>query len=211
MAWGQTETPAKPSIEPDFPLATPSPKPWTYPGPLTFKEKSGYYWNSAFSLPTIGRVAATSTFGHLSSFSEDWGTGWNAYGRRMGNNYIRHVMSTTLRYGIGVARGEDPRFFESGKQGFWPRAKFAMGQTFSVHMDNGKRSVAAGRLIGIYGGNALGTHIRSGEEHPWRQSVINSGFSIGTNMGVNVLREFWPDIKNRMRREPRANGTRQSP
>jgi hypothetical protein len=189
-----------PIREPDFPLATPVEAVQGIPAPLDFSGKTDYFFKSAFSPETLGRVGLTTSLGQIGGVDEEWGSGAGAYGRRLRNNYVRHLVSSSVRYGIGAARGEDPRFYRSGKEGFLPRAKFVLSRTFLVQMDNGTTSVAVGRIAGSFAGNSVAAFMRPGSHNTWSDGLTRTGISLGSDIGVRMLREFWPDIKRKFRR-----------
>jgi len=189
-----------PLQEPDFPLATPVEAVQGHPTPLDFKGKTDYFLKSAFSMESLGRVGLTTTIGQIGGVGDEWGTGGMAYGRRLRNNYTRHLVSSTVRFGIGAARGEDPRFYRSGKEGFGPRAKFVLSRSFIVQMDNGGTSLAVGRIAGSFAGNTLAEFMRPGTKDPWTQGVTRTAISLGSETGLRMLREFWPDIKSKFRK-----------
>lgn len=169
--------------------------------PLTLKGKTDYFLQTTFSPGTLGRVGMIASLGHIGGAAdEEWGTGSAAYSRRLGSRYADHLVSRTMRYGIGAMRGEDPRFYRSGKEGFLPRTGFVLSRTFVVKMDNGSTSVAVGRLAGRFAGDVTGVYLRYAPTDPLRTSLTNSVIGLGGDIGVRMIGEFWPEIKRAFRR-----------
>jgi hypothetical protein len=169
--------------------------------PLTLKGKTDYFLRTTFDPNTLGRVGMLASLGHIGGVSEDeWGTGSAAYGRRLGSRYTDHLVSRTVRFGIGAIRREDPRFYRSDKAGFLPRTKFVLSRTFLVKMDNGSTSVAVGRLVGRFAGDVTAVYLRQTPMDPLRTSLTNSAIGLGGDIGVRMIAEFWPDIKRVFRR-----------
>lgn len=185
--------------EPNFPLATPVAAVEGHPAPLDFQGKTDYFLKSAFSAESLGRVGLMTSIGQVAGVSEDWGTGGAAYGRRLRNNYTRHLVSSGVRFGVGALRGEDPRFYRSGKEGFLARTGFVLSRTFVVQMDDGSKSIAMGRLAGSFAGNTLGEYMRPNTQDPWRNSLTRTGIGIGSDVAMRMFREFWPDMKRKFR------------
>ena len=196
----QTQPGQLPLSEPDFPLATPVEAVQGIAPPLDFKGKTDYFLKSAFSVESLGRVGLMTTIGQIGGVEEEWGSGGPAYGRRMRNNYTRHLVSSSIRYGVGAARGEDPRFYRSGKEGFLPRLGFVLSRSFIVQMDDGSKSVAIGRLSGSFAGNTLAEWMRPGTEDPLRSGLTRTAIGLSSDTGMRMIREFWPDIKRKFRR-----------
>src|SRR5690606_1142540 len=119
------------------PLATPVAAVEGVPEPLTFRKKTDYYFKSAFGPQALGRVALTTSLGQIDGASDEWGKGPEAFGRRMHARYAGHIAGRTVQFGIGALRGEDPRFFRSGKEGFLARTGFVLSRTILVQMDKG--------------------------------------------------------------------------
>jgi hypothetical protein len=100
-----------------------------------------------------------------------------------------------VRYGIGVLRGEDPRYYKSGKEGFWARTGFVASRSFVTKMDDGSTSVAVGRLGGTVASNMVQYYMRPYGNDPIKNSLANAGVGLSTDFAKNMVREFWPDIK----------------
>jgi hypothetical protein len=186
--------------EPDFPLSTPVEAVQGKPEPLTLKGKTDYFLKSAFSPETLGRVGLMTSIGQIGGASEDWGTGSGAFARRLGSRYAGHFVNSSVRYGVGALHGEDPRFYRSGKEGFLARTGFVLSRTFVVQMDDGSTSIAAGRLAGTIASNTLQSYMRETRNDALRTGLTNAGISLGGDVAIRMVREFWPDLKHKFRR-----------
>src|SRR4051812_5061198 len=113
---------------------------------------------------------------------------------------MQHIVGSTVRYGVGAMHGEDPRFYRSGKEGFRARTGFVLSHTFVTQMDDGGTSIAAGRLTGAFAGNTLQSYMRVRNEDPIRNGITNAGITLGADAAFRMVREFWPDIKKKLRR-----------
>jgi hypothetical protein len=181
--------------ESDFPLATPVEAVQGSPDPLTVAGKTDYWIKSAFSPESLSRVALFSAPGQIGGVNEEWGTGTGAYTRRMASRYAGHFTGSTVRYGVGVLRGEDPRFYKSGKEGFWARTGFVASRTFVTKMDDGSTSLAVGKLAGTVASNTVQSYMRPYGNDPMKNALTNAGIGLSTDFAKNMVREFWPDIK----------------
>ena len=120
----------------------------------------------------------------------------------MSSRYVAHFVCSTVRYAVGALHGEDPRFYRSGKEGFRARTAFVLSPTFVTQMDDGGTSIAAGRLTGALVGNTLQSYMRVRNEDPIRNGITNAGITLGADAAFRMVREFWPDIKKKLRRWP---------
>jgi hypothetical protein len=173
-------------VQPDFPLATPVEAP-RGAAPLDLMGKTDYYLKSIASPQSIGRLALTTGFKQL--------TGGTPYMESFASRYAEHVTRRTVQFGIGALRGEDPRFRPSGKEGFWSRTAFVLSRTVVADMDNGGTSIAAGRLIGHFAGNTLSSYWDPARPSPLKNGLKDTGVSLAGDVGIRMLREFWPDLK----------------
>jgi hypothetical protein len=181
--------------QPRFPLATPVEAVKGEADPLTLAGKTDYWIKSAVSPESLTRVALFSLPGTIGGINEEWGTGTGGYTRRLASRYAGHFAGSTVRYGIGVIRGEDPRYYKSGKEGLWARTGFAVSRSFVTKMDDGSTSVAVGKLAGTVSSNIVQTHMRPYGQDPFKTAILNSGVGLTSDIGKNIVREFWPDIK----------------
>jgi hypothetical protein len=113
----------------------------------------------------------------------------------MGARYAEHITKRTIQFGIGAARGEDPRFYRSGKSGTWSRVAFQLKRTVTVQMDNGGTSLAVGKLAGTFGANAISAYWDPRRPEPLKHGLTSTGVNLAGDLGIRMVREFWPDLK----------------
>jgi hypothetical protein len=167
---------------------------------LTFEEKFHYYLRHSYS-PAAFTKALFGT-GILQAWDKptEWGQGMQGFGHRYGSSMAQHAVKKTIEFGVGAALRENPRRLKSGRVGFWPRTAFAITRTYIAEKDAGGQGIAYGRIAGTLGGGLI-----SRAWQPERNSSVWNGFraagqSAAVDLGLNVLREFWPDIKRLLRR-----------
>jgi hypothetical protein len=160
--------------------------------PLNVKEKMDYYLKSISSRENVSRLVLTTSIRGL-----DEG---RSYGETFAARYAEQVTRRTVQFGIGALRGEDPRFRRSGKEGFWARTGFVLSRTVITDMDNGGTSIAAGKLVGSFAGNTLSSYWRPSRADPLMNGLTGTGINLGSDVGMRMLREFWPDLKRKFKR-----------
>jgi hypothetical protein len=125
----------------------------------------------------------------------DWGWTWSGYGKRYGEREADVAISSTIEAGLGALWGEDPRYILSGRQGIWPRTRYALKTVLLAQRSDGRLAPAWGR----YAGNTLNNVIENTWLPPsvttWGQTTLRSanGF-LGRAVG-NLWNEFWPDVR----------------
>jgi hypothetical protein len=190
-----TDVPGSNSVQDNL---NPPPRQFT---PMTRQERLGNYVSGLASYQSVITAAAGAGISQASNTPEEWGGGAEGYGKRVGNVFAQHVIRDTLQYGVSAALHEDNRYFVSGETGFMRRIKYAVMSTFLARHDNGNRSFSFSRI-----GASAGTAFISREWQPPSETnagdgAVAFGLNMGTQLGFNVFREFWPDMKRRFRHQ----------
>lgn len=187
-----------------LPLLGPSRPTHPSAGPLTLREKARYY-RSAYEPQDFVRSAFWSAIAQWRDTTPEWGQGMKGYGRRFGSRLATHAIRRSLQFGIGAIRREDPRYIGSGKTGKWDRTKYVLSRTFLVRNDSGEDTVAAGRLIGAFGAGLITNAWKPPSSNSIADGFQRGGMTIGGDVIMNMLQEFWPEIRSgffRRNRQP---------
>jgi hypothetical protein len=122
------------------------------------------------------------------------------YARRYGHKLLNRVVENTIGFGVAAAFKQDPRYFYSGQQGAWRRLKYAVVNTFVTRTDSGGRTVSLWRFAGNYGGQFVANTWRPERIATTREAFERGTLSVGFDVGANIFKEFWPDIRKKLRR-----------
>jgi hypothetical protein len=130
----------------------------------------------------------------------EWGQGWDSYGVRVASRFGQNLVKQQILFAVQAIDHENPEHLRSHRHGFGNRVKDSIRYTFTSGTDDGKFMPAYSRFIGAYGAAFV-----SRSWHPARYHTFGSGLktgttSLGIDLGMNLLREFWPDVKKRLRR-----------
>jgi hypothetical protein len=170
--------------------------------PLTSGEKFKVVARSSFDYvqyPWYGFLAGIS---QAENSEPGYGQGATGYGKRFGaaladgtiENFITSAVFPSLLH-------QDPRFFQSGKGGFWHRTGYAMSRVVVTRSDSGKAQVNFSEIVG----SALSAGISTYSYHPHADQTLRNSASVwGTQVGYDMLtyvvKEFWPDIRRKIRK-----------
>ncbi|PWU06039.1 MAG: hypothetical protein C5B51_13175 [Terriglobia bacterium] len=168
--------------------------------PMTSSERLRHYLTGTFGPGSFATAVAHAGLDQLRESPTEWGQDGGAFAQRLGNAYAKHAIRGTLEYGASSALHQDDRYFASGETGFWRRTKYAIASVFLARRDDGQRTFATARI-----GSAAGTAFISRAWQPASTSGAGNaassfGFTIASDLGTNVIREFWPDLKRRFHR-----------
>jgi hypothetical protein len=126
---------------------------------------------------------------------EEWGQGWDGFGKRYLAREADVAISNTLEAGVGAFWGEDPRYIPSGRKGIWPRARYAMKTVFLAQRPDGHLAPAWGRYVGNTLNNIIeNTYLPPSVTTPG-QTVLRSANGFLGRLGGNLWDEFWPDAR----------------
>ena len=134
---------------------------------------------------------------------DEWGQGWDAYGKRYGSRFAQHMVKRGVMLSVQALDGEDPRRIRSEHSGLWPRMKDALKFTFVAQRDDGTRGFTYSRVVSSYAGGFISRAWHPQRLHNFPAGVAAGSISLGVETGMSVLNEFMPDIlrKVRLRRQ----------
>ena len=167
------------------------------PGPLQPGQQfRQYLFNTAGPVALAGEAAGAG-IGQWTNSPKEWGQGWGAFGKRYGSNLAYNGVRQTLQYGTAVVFHEDYRYFAATRHGFWNRTKHALVATFTARHPDGTDRFSVSSVVGVVGASSISSVW--GPES-WKHAdgiAANAGISFASTAGVNVVREFLPDLLHR--------------
>ena len=171
--------------------------------PLTPKQKFWVVTRGSFDYvvyPWYGFLAGIS---QLENSEPGYGQGAAGYGKRYGAYFADGTIENYFTGAIlPVVLREDPRFYQLGKGGFWHRTGYAISRIFVTRTDAGGERFNTSEIVG----SAISAGISTYSYHPKGDRTLpNTGSVWGTQVGYDtltiVVKEFWPDIRRKLRRK----------
>lgn len=149
------------------------------------------------------RTGASAVFDQIRNHPREWERSAAGFGRRAASSFSRHAISTGIQYGVAHIRDEQLGYTPSGRDGFWPRTKYALVSTVVTRkVRTGNRTVASGRISGLFGSALISRLWMPSRIRTVSSGVTSGGVSMGVDAGLNMVREFWPEIRRRKRVAP---------
>jgi hypothetical protein len=168
--------------------------------PLTSRQRFHDYAMSVIGpVPTFSAAAGAGVSQGIDSPPE-WGQGARGYGRRFGNNLAYNAVRNTLTLGVSVALHEDNRYFASQQRTAGRRLLHALASPAIAHRDSGRATVSVSNLLGIAGASTLSRTWAPGSWQGGNNIGRSIGFTFAGMAGLNVAREFVPDIVRHFRK-----------
>jgi hypothetical protein len=128
--------------------------------------------------------------------------GFVGYAKRYGAAYAD---TTIENFMVGAVfpslLHQDPRYYQSGKGGFWRRAGHAALQVFITRSDSGKRQFNYSE----WAGSAVAAALSNTYHPPGDRNALNSANIWVTQLWGDAvsfeLKEFWPDIRRKLHKK----------
>jgi hypothetical protein len=128
-----------------------------------------------------------------------FGGGAQGYGKYLAGAFVDQAIGNMMTEAVfPVALHQDPRYFVKGRGGFWKRTGYAVSREFITYDDFRQPQFNFSEIAG----NGVAAGI-SNFYYPADQRTIGNtaqkwGEQIGLDAFFNVLKEFWPDVRQRM-------------
>lgn len=172
--------------------------------PIGPKDKFTIAMKDAFDYPGIPLSAGFALIYQIENANPSFGQGMKGYGRRFAASYSDQVIADVMAEGaIPSLFHQDPRYFRLGSGSVMHRTLYALTRIVVAHSDTGKWTFNYGEWIG----NSAAIAISNAYYPDSRDAAGNAsrlGMQVGTDVLTNVLKEFWPDIRNKMHRHKDA-------
>jgi hypothetical protein len=187
----KAQSPATPPDSPGTVASTPpAQRDLTYVRPSEKTKFHNYIFDMIGPYPILG-AALSAGINQADNTPPEWGQGAEAYGKRFGSNFGIAAVSTTTRYALAEAFGEDTLYYRCECKGFFPRLSHAMISTLVTRRgDDGHRVFSVPSLVAPYAGTMTAVY-------GWFPSRYNAkdGFRMGNYAllgyaGGNIAREF---------------------
>jgi hypothetical protein len=169
--------------------------------PLTTKQKFDLQFRSTFDpveFPYVGLLAGIS---QATNSDPGYGQGALGYAKRYGAAFLDSVDENFMVGAIypSLLR-EDPRYYQMGKGGFIHRTGYSISRIFVTHTDSGKTTFNFSEILGSATAAGIGTTYRVADERHLGDAAGDWGTQVGWDTVSNLLKEFWPDIRNKFHR-----------
>lgn len=178
--------------------------------PMSHKDLVCYWWTNSFNAEVIFGAAFNTALDPIFNGSTDhyWGQGAEGFAKRFGTRVAQSFTKGTSQAIVGALFKEDPRFYESRKEGFWPRFGFAVTHTFIVKNNNGNQQFSVGRVAGAFSSGFIGMAWTPDPINTTQASLVRTGTAMSGELAGSLWKEFEPDLmklaSSIFRRPPKA-------
>lgn len=169
---------------------------------LTAGQKIKIAAKDSFDYPVYPTAAAFAALYQLDDQNPSFGQGMEGYAKRFAAAYGDQMIGNMMTEGFMPALlHEDPRYFRLAEGTKKHRLFYAATQIFSTKTDKGRRTFNFAEWLG--NGTAVGISnlYYPSDTRDVRDNVQKWLVACGTDAFSNVLKEFWPDVKNWYKRK----------
>jgi hypothetical protein len=151
----------------------------------------------SFDYPLVGLGALFAGLYDLENSHPQFGQGVAGYSRRLGTAYADQAIGNMMTEGfLPALLKEDPRYFRLAEGTKKARIFYAVSRIFVTKRDSGALSFNYSEVMGNGVSSAIGLSYYS-DNRDLRDYSENWATQLATDAAANILKEFWPDIKQR--------------
>jgi hypothetical protein len=167
--------------------------------PMTSGEKFELFAVNTVSPFQLLASAATAGIDQAADRYPSWGQGGEGFGKRFAAAYGDAATSNFFGTFLfpSVLR-QDPRYFRKETGGFGSRLGYALTRVLVTRTDSGRSSPNASLWLGASASGALSNVYYPRDQQTGAHTAERIGINLGTTAGLNVAREFWPDISRKL-------------
>jgi hypothetical protein len=162
---------------------------------LTIKEKLAYDSRHFFDVENIVFAGIGAGLDQWRDRPGEWGEGWGAYGQRFGSHIGQYAVQRSIMFPVQAIDHEDTRYFRSSRTSIQGRLGDAFLHTIWRHNDSGGMMPAYSEFLGDYGAAGVSRLWWPQKYHAGSAVFIAGSDTVLIDAGINVWREFKPDIK----------------
>jgi hypothetical protein len=163
--------------------------------PVTLRRNYLYSLGEIFGPDRLAAMAGYAILDQMGVRPVQWGKRPSSLAIRFASHFGASFLNHNIAFGVRAADHEDPRYFRSGGGRPWTRIGHAVVHTFVVRSDRGGWMPAYSLVAADFATPYL---VRRWQPQQFQTaSALQAGtLNVGIDIGANILKEFWPDVRN---------------
>jgi hypothetical protein len=162
--------------------------------PMTQPERTRLYVKTMVNPFGFVKTAFSAGIDQANDKPTEWEQGASGYGKRFANILGQYSIQRTVTFGVGSVLHEDNRYFNSGRQGFWPRTEYAITSGIVARHDDGSRHFSISQVGGVAAGAFLARVWLPPSQSSASAGAVSFGITMGSNAAFGIVKEFLPDL-----------------
>lgn len=158
-------------------------------------EKFNLFVSNSFEPVTFVGAGFSAAIAQAENNDAAFGQGMAGYGKRYGVALTDSIASDFFHtFAFPALFRQDPRYYRRLEGSAGERFAHAISHVFVAHSDSGGKMFNFSEWAGTIASIALANTYHPGNKRGFGPAATGVGTSVGTDMGFDVLREFWPEI-----------------
>jgi hypothetical protein len=162
--------------------------------PMTQPERTRLYFKTMVNPVGFVKTGFSAGIDQANDKPTEWEQGASGYGKRFANILGQYSIQRTVTYGLGSVLHEDNRYFNSGRQGFWPHTGYALTSGILARHDDGSRHFSISQVGGVAAGAFLARVWLPPSQSSAGAGAVSFGITMGSNAAFGIVKEFLPDL-----------------
>jgi len=163
--------------------------------PLTVGGKFHYRILSLFGPRDLIGLAVGAGIATGFEVPEEWGRGGSGYGLQYANGFGIALTRQAFAWGLDSAFHEDPRYFPSEEHGFIPRMKNVFKQVLICKDDEGRDTVAYGRLVSAFAAAQVAGAWQPPSTRGFGNGLERGAIILAADGTISLVQEFIPFMR----------------
>lgn len=164
--------------------------------PLTRHDRWKLYWRQTYSVGAyFGPVLTATVLDQTMDSPPQWGPGIGGYGLRVASRIASGMVQETVQAPLAAVLHEDVRYIASPRHDFSHRTLHAIEYSVVTYNGRGRPTPDIANLTALYASTAVSGAWLPDNTSLARYTFTNGTEQIGLSVAVNILQEFWPDIR----------------
>lgn len=162
---------------------------------LSVKEKLRYDARHLFDADNLVFAGIGASFDQWRDRPDAWGEGWGVFAGRYGSHLGQYLIQRSIMFPVQAVEHEDTRFFPSARKSYKGRIADAFLHTVWRRDDTGEMMPAYSEFLADYGAAAVSRLWWPAQYRTKGEVFIAGSDTILIDAGINVFREFRPDLR----------------
>jgi hypothetical protein len=171
-------------------------------GPLSAGEKFQLTGDSMLDPVTFPFIGLQALIGQAENSEPAYGQGLKGYAARYGTSYgdagIGTLMTTSV---FPTLLRQDPRYFQLGEGSITHRTLYSVSRIFVTRTDSGSHEFNYSEIVGNLVAAGASNLYHPAEDRTFGNTLSVWGTDIMWDAAADVAKEFWPDIKRKLRKD----------
>ena len=165
--------------------------------PMTSRQKFDGWMHHTYSFDMFSGAAIDSLILQATGGYRDYGGGMQGYAKRYGTTLLAAEATSLFgRWLFPTILHQDPRYFPSTQTNVWDRMAYAASRTLITRSDSGRDVFNSSLILTLLVSSALANGYKPNYEESFQATMANTFAGLGTTAQMNLLNEFWPDLKS---------------